>query len=59
MITVSDASWANDQKVVYTDMDVKIFPRKSQYGRLLYLGILTFGMQMNDMSISLASKWSH
>ena len=38
MITVSDASWANDQKVVCTDMDVTIFPMKSQFGRFTLLG---------------------
>ena len=38
MITVSDASWANDQKVVYHAWDLKTFPRKSQHGRLTLFG---------------------
>ena len=27
MITISDASWANDTKIVWSETDVKIFPR--------------------------------
>ena len=33
-ITFSDASWANDEKIV----DDKVFPRRSQYGRVTALG---------------------
>ena len=34
MITISDASWANDEKII----DDKVFPRRSQYGRITALG---------------------
>ena len=34
MITMSDASWANDEKII----DDKVFPRRSQYGRITALG---------------------
>ena len=33
MITISDASWANDEKII----DDKVFPRRSQYGRITAL----------------------
>jgi hypothetical protein len=38
MITVSDASWANDDKIVESEGQVKIFPKRSQYGRIQLLG---------------------
>ena len=44
MITVSDASWANDQKVAYSGWGVRIFPRKSQYAGFHGLGTQTSGM---------------
>lgn len=34
LLTISDASWANDEKIV----DDKVFPRRSQYGRINELG---------------------
>ena len=34
MVTISDASWANDTKMV----DDKVFPRRSQFGRINALG---------------------
>ena len=34
LVTISDASWANDEKIV----DDKVFPRRSQYGRINALG---------------------
>ena len=33
MITISDASWANDENII----DDKVFPRRSQYGRITAL----------------------
>ena len=38
MITISDASWANDTKVVETDEGAKLFPKRSQFGRITLLG---------------------
>ena len=34
LLSFSDASWANDTKYI----DQKVFPRRSQFGRLLLLG---------------------
>ena len=39
LISISDASWANDEKIVITDMEThKRFPRRSQFGRITLLG---------------------
>ena len=39
MLTISDASWANDTKVVVNlHGDAKYFPKRSQFGRIHLLG---------------------
>ena len=42
LITISDASWANDTKIVVKDGEEKIFPKRSQYGRIHLLGEASF-----------------
>ena len=57
LMTVSDASWTNDTRVVEReDGDSKIFPKRSQYGRIHYWATQNFGMRTVALYILLVSR---